>query len=74
MIDRARLIKALRKTRRILHGYACQMEADCLDACAEARDTIRDATGRTRQQGRTSEGQFCCNEPGHSLREEDGRA
>lgn len=44
--DRAKLIKVLRATQRILHGYACQMEADCLEACVEARDTIKEATGR----------------------------
>ena len=52
MVDRAKLIKVLRATRRVLHDYACQMEADCLDACIEASDTIKEATGRKRRVSR----------------------
>ena len=37
------LLKALRKTRSILHGDLCQQFDSCVEACEDARDAIERA-------------------------------
>jgi hypothetical protein len=41
----AKLLAALGHTRDILHGSACQEEADCVEACESARAAIKAAKG-----------------------------
>ncbi|KKM05073.1 hypothetical protein LCGC14_1757740, partial [marine sediment metagenome] len=38
------VLKALKYTRRILHGSMCQEEADCVEACENAREVIKGTT------------------------------
>jgi len=42
-ISNADLLAALRHTQAILHGYTCQQEADCVEACESARAAIAQA-------------------------------
>ncbi len=34
------LLRALRYTRNVLHVTTCQQEADCVDACEEAKELL----------------------------------
>lgn len=48
------LLKTLKHTQAILHGYVCQQEADCVEACDNARAIIREVEAKiiSQKEGR----------------------